>query len=204
MTSQPLRVNKVVLAMMFVGLATMFAWSFVYRAANPSLVARLDTHGSAGQSGPAGQADPSGPMGAMGGPVMKAVIDAMARLKQNPDDLEALRQGAEAFASAEMWERAGQLTDKALAKTPDDPEMNNLHGVVLFKMDHAAEAAKVFEHILGLDPDNFQAQYNLGVVYKEGLKDQAKAKVFFDAVIANPKADAETKDQARQEMAPGS
>lgn len=192
MTSKPLRVNKAVLAMMFVGLAAMFVWSFAYRAANPSLVASLDTRG---------QAAAPGPMDSMGGPVMKAVIDAMAKLKQNPDDLDALRQGAEAFASAEMWEKAGQLVERALVKAPDDPELNNIHGVVLFKLDRADEAAKVFERLLQLDPGNFQAQFNLGVVYKMALKDPAKAKAYFEAVIANPKADPETKDQARQEMA---
>ena len=197
MTSQPsMRMNKVVLAVMLLGLAAMFIWSFVYRTANPSLVASLDTRASQ-TSGP-------GPMDAMGGPLMKAVVDAMAKLKENPDDVNALRQGAEAFASAEMWERAGQLADKALAKATNDPELLNLSGVVLFRLERPAEAAKKFERLLELDPGNVHAQFNLGAVYKYGLKDSAKAKALFEAVIVSPKADSETKEQARQELAPGS
>jgi len=188
----PLRVNKTVLALMFTGLAAMFVWSFVYRAANPSTTASLDA--GAGRRG--GAMDAMG----MGGPAMQNVMDAMNKLKANPDDLAALRQAAEAFASVEMWERAGQLADKALVKAPDDPGLLNIRGVVLFKTDQGAEAAKIFERVLVLRPDDYMVQFNLGVVYKEALKDAAKAKGYFEAVLNNPKTDPETREQVRQEL----
>jgi len=178
---------------MFVGLVSMFVWSFVYRAVNPSTTARLDP--GAGQRG-----NPMDSMG-MGGPAMQSVIDAMNKLKASPDDVGALRQAAEAFASAEMWERAGQLADKGLAKAPDDPGLLNIQGVVLFKTGHGPEAVKAFERVLALRPDDYMVQYNLGVVYKEALKDEAKAKSYFEMVLANPKTDPETKTQVSQELA---
>ena len=197
-----MRMNKTVLVLMLVALAAMFVWSFVYRAANPSLVASLNTQSS--QTSGQGEQGGQGAMGSMGGPAMKAVVEAMAKIKENPEDVDALRHGAEAFASAEMWERAGQLVDRALVKAPDDPELLNLSGVVLFRLERPAEAAKKFERLLELDKGNVHAQFNLGAVYKYGLQDTAKAKALFEAVIANPKADPETKAQARDELAPGS
>jgi len=189
-----IKTNKVILALMFAGLAAMFVWSFVYRAANPSTTARLDAPASR---------DASNPMDTMmgQGPAMQNIMDAMTRLKANPDDVGALRQAAVAFASVEMWDRAGQLADKALAKAPDDPELLNIHGVVLFKTNHAPDAVKAFERVLALTPDDPQVQFNLGVVYKEALKDTSRAQSYFQAVLNNPKADPDIKEQVRQELA---
>jgi len=186
--------KKIVLILMFVGIAAMFVWSFVYRAANPSTTARVER-------APNPQASNSMDS-MMGGAAMKTIMDAMARLKASPDDVGALRQAAEAFAAVEMWERAGQLADKGLAKAPDDPALLNIHGVVLFKTDHGSEAAKAFERVLELTPGDPLVQFNLGVVYKEALKDEAKAKSYFEAVLNNPKTDPETKEQVRQELNP--
>ena len=193
MSNAPLHVNKTVVAIMFAGIAAMFVWSFVYRAANPSTMARVDT----------GRGQEENSMGAMGmgGAAMQNVMDAMAKLKANPEDLGALRQAAEAFASVEMWERAGQLVNKALTKAPDDPELLNIQGVVLFKTDHSADAVKAFERVLAVRPDDFMVQFNLAVVYKEAFKDETKSRSYFEAVLNNPKADPETKEQVRQELA---
>jgi len=197
----PVKTNKAVLAVTVAGLVAMFAWSFLYRAQNPSLTAALETRSGppAGEGGMGG----SGAMGAMGGPAMKAVVDAMAKLKDNPDDAEALHQAAEAFAAAELWDKAGQMAEKGLAKNPADRELLNLNGVIQFRLERPAEAAKTFEQLLKLDPANIHAQFNLGAVYKYGLQDEAKARPYFEAVAADPKADAETREQARQELSPG-
>jgi len=188
--------KKAVLVLMLAGIAAMFVWSFVYRAANPSTTARLDA--------PAAR-DASNPMDSLtmgGGPAMQNIMTAMNKLKENPDDVGALRQAAEAFAAVEMWERAGQLADKALAKAPDDPALLNIRGVVLFKTDHAPEAVEALERVLALTPDDPLVQFNLGVVYKEALKDEAKAQSYFEAVLKNPRTDPETREQVRQELNP--
>lgn len=187
----PMRVNKAVLVAMFVALVAMFAWSFIYRANNPSLVVAVQKGGAEGR----------GPMDSMGGPAMKAVVDAMAKLKKDPEDPAALKEAAEAFGAAELWDKSGQLAEKALSKLPNDTELLNLYGVVQFRQEHPAESAKTFERLLSLEPGNVHAQFNLGAVYKHGLNDQANAKKYFEMVIANPKADAETREQARQELA---
>jgi Tfp pilus assembly protein PilF len=180
-----------VLVMMFAAVAAMFAWSFMYRAENPSLIAAIETRGQA----------PAGMPGSMpGGGAMSAVMAAMAKLQANPEDIGAMEEAAEAFAEAEMWDKTLSILEKASAKAPDEVHILNLYGVTLFRLERPAEAAKKFERLLELDATNFHAQFNLGAVYKHGLQDAAKAKKYFEAVLANPKADPQTKEQARQEM----
>jgi tetratricopeptide (TPR) repeat protein len=195
-----MRASKAVLAVTLAGLLAMFAWSFLYRAQNPSLTAALDTRGA---QAPGGESGSMGGMGAMGGPAMKAVVEAMAKLKENPDDPEALHMAAEAFAEAEMWDKADQMAEKGLSKNPADKELLNLRGVILFRLERPAEALKAFEELLKLDPANVHAKFNLGAVYKFGLQDPDKARPYFEAVVADPKAESEIKEQARQELAGG-
>lgn len=180
--------NKAVLALMFLGLLGMFAWSFVYRAANPSLIAAVTSSQDSEHGGPG----EGGPMG--------AVMAAMQRLQANPEDVGAMEEAAEAFAAAEMWDKAIAVLEKAHAKDPNEPHILNLLGVTLFRLERPAESAAKFEMLLKLDPTNNHAQFNLGAVYKYGLNDMAKARQYFEAVIANPKTDPQTKEQAKQEM----
>ena len=182
------RPNKALLALMLLCLTGMLVWSFVYRAANPSLVASVESRGGA----PQGMAE--------GGP-MQAVMAAMSRLQANPDSVEAMEEAAEAFATAEMWDKALAILEKAEAKAPDEKHILNLHGVTLFRLERPADAARKFERLLALEPGNFHAQFNLAAVLKYGLEDMAKARPLFEAVIANPTADPQTKEQARQELA---
>lgn len=194
MTSMhPPQANKAVVAVMFLAIAAMFVWSFAYRAQNPSLVSSVESRGSA----PGGEGMP-------GGSAMNQVMEAMSRLQANPDDLGAMEEAAEAFATAEMWDKALAILEKASAKDPNEPHLLNLYGVTLFRLERPAEAAKKFERLLEVEPGNFHAQFNLGAVYKHGLEDAGKARAYFEAVVANPKADPQTKEQARKELSPGS
>lgn len=183
--------HKAVLGVMFLAIVAMFIWSFAYRAQNPSLLSSVESRGGA----PGGEGMP-------GGSAMNQVMTAMTRLQANPEDLGAMEEAAEAFAAAEMWDKALAILEKAAIKNPDEPHMLNLYGVTLFRLERPAEAAKKFERLLELEPGNFQAQFNLGAVYKHGLQDVAKATSYFEAVAANPKADMQTKEQARREMSP--
>jgi len=187
------RPNRAVILLMFAGLAAMFVWTFVYRANNPSMVAAMEQQG--GKFG-MGQGEENA--GAMG-----AVMQAMQRLKANPEDPAALKQAAEAFAMAEMWDKALPMLEKAQAAEPKDLDLLNLLGVAYFRMERPQDSAKQFAAMLQIVPDDFHAQYNLGAVYKHGLNDMGKAKTYFEAVIANPTADPQTKEQARQELAEG-
>ncbi|GFK94270.1 hypothetical protein NNJEOMEG_02112 [Fundidesulfovibrio magnetotacticus] len=182
------RPNKPLLGLMLLCLAGMFVWSFVYRAEHPALVASVEMRGG-------------DPHGGEGDP-MQAVMAAMSRLQANPEDVDAMEEAAGAFAAAEMWDKALAVLEKAAVKAPDEKHILNLHGVTLFRLERPAEAAKKFERLLALEPGNFQGQFNLAAVYKYGLEDMAKARPLFEAVLANPMADMQTKRQAQQELTP--
>lgn len=49
----------------------------------------------------------------------------------------------------------------------DDPKMLNQIGTLYFKCDSKLEAERLFEKVLELDPNNVDACYNLGLIYRE-------------------------------------
>lgn len=176
--------------MMAVAVLGMFAWSFTYRAGHPSMVVSMDrTPASSAQQ-------------AMGGDTqaMNKVMAAMSRLQKNPEDVHAMLEAAEAFMDAKLWDKSISLVERALSRAPGDLDVLNHYGVALFSADRPADAAKQFEAMLAKAPDDFRAQYNLAAVLKHGLNDPAKAEKYFKAVIANPKTDPKTLEQARREL----
>jgi len=181
------RPGRLYLAVMILGLLAMFAWSFVYRAKNPALTAPLDQPSQTAS----GMAMPEG---------MNEIMEAMGRLKKEPDSVEAMVGAAEAFMNIKMWPKATMLLDKAAAKAPDNPDVFMHMGVALYNQDRLPEAVTAFERVVAIDPQNFLAQYDLGTIYLHGLNDPAKAKPYFQAVVDNPASDEKTKDQARQAL----
>lgn len=192
--------RSLVLGLMALGLAGIFVWSFVYRAEHPSLVVPLEAPGSMGQPGQGGQ---SAPQGMPGGAAMEDIMAAMTALKQNPDDPHAIMAAVEAFMAGEMWDKAALLLEKAEAKAPGDLEVLNASGVTLFRLGKPAEAVIKFERMLEIDPADYRAQFNLGVVFKHGLNDPAKAKAYFQKAVDNPRADPKTREEAAEELSAG-
>ncbi len=188
--------RTLVLGLVTLGLLGMFAWSLAYRAQNPSLTVPLQRQ--AMEQGAQGM-----PASMQGGEAMNTIMAAMNALKQNPDDLHAMVDAIEALMAGELWDKAASLLEKASAKAPDDPILLNYSGVVLFRMEQPAEAAKKFERMLELDSGNYRAQYNLAVALKHGLNDPAKAAVYYQKVLDNPKTDPDIRQQAKEELSPG-
>ena len=189
--------RTLVIGLVTLGLAGMFAWSMAYRAQNPSLTVPLQRQASMEQ-GAQGM-----PAAMQGGEAMNTIMAAMNALKQNPDDLHAMVDAIEALMAGELWDKAASLLEKASAKAPDDPIVLNYSGVVLVRMEKPAEAVQKFERMLELDANNYRAQYNLAVALKHGLSDPAKAAVYYQKVLDNPNTDPEIRQQAKEELAPG-
>jgi tetratricopeptide (TPR) repeat protein len=64
---------------------------------------------------------------------------------------------------------------KTLAQYPNDRVVRNNFGRILFLQRHYADAAKEFDQVLAIDPEDLQAHYNLMLCYT-GLGQPALAK----------------------------
>ena len=174
-----------VLVLVGIGFLAMFASSFIYRFENPSLIMRTG-HGG-------GAAMPA---------EMEGLMQLMRQLQENPDDLNLQLRAAEQFMMMGAYERAEAFLKKAEAVAPNDPAVLNDYGIVLYNLDRPEAAKARFEKILAADPDNHRAHYNLGLLYKYAFKDMENARTHFQAVLESDEADADSRKNAREEMAP--
>lgn len=178
--------GKLVLAFMAFGLVIIFASSFLYRLERPSLVMRQKTTPEAMEQ-------------AVNSP-MREVLAMMQKLQENPDDPGLQLAMAERFAAMGAYDKAKTFLDKVLKTRPDDTEVQNTLGVVLYNLQDAAGAKDAFEKALSVDPNNYQARCNLGLLYKHALNAPDKAAEAFRAVLASPGADAQTRQVAQKEL----
>lgn len=182
--------GRMVLAFLAFCLVVIFAASFVYRLERPS----LEVHQ---KKGPAGM--PQGMDNAMNGP-MREVMELMQKLQENPDDPGLQMAMAERFLAMGSYDRAKAFLDKLVKVRPDDPDVLNALGVVLYNQKDPEGAKAAFEAILAKDPEDYRARFNLGLLYKYALGQPEKAKEALSAVIASPKTDPETRKTAQTEL----
>ncbi len=182
----PNQAGRMVLGFVAFALVVMFVASFVYRLERPSLEVRQERQGGMG-----GQA--------MSGP-MKEIMELMQKLQQNPDDPALQLAMAERFMSMGAYERAKVFLDKLAKSRPDDPEVQNALGVTLYNLKDLDGAKAAFEGMLARDPNNYQARFNLGLLYKYALNQPEKAAEAFKAVMANPRTDPKTREAVVKEL----
>ena len=86
-------------------------------------------------------------------------------LKVNPNSIGALAQLAEIRRDQNQLGEAMRLFGEALAIDDSQPFLYLGYGDVLQRAGRFKEAEKAFKSVLELEPDSFQARYNLGVTY---------------------------------------
>lgn len=165
-----------------------------YRVENPSIVQHEKP-----QEMPGGMGQ-SGDMGQMGGD-MSGIASMMQKLKDNPDDVEVMRALGMSFMEMRAWDKSMSFWDMLLAKNPSDVMALNQKGFCLFELEKHAEAAELFERMLGIEPNNFHAHFNLGIIYKHYLQQPDKAVGHFQAVVDAAPDDPELVDSAKRELA---
>ena len=69
------------------------------------------------------------------------------------------------YINKEEYAQASALLDKAIAVNDDDAELHNLKGLVVEQQDGIDAAFTHFKSSVELDPDNAQAQFNMGRYY---------------------------------------
>lgn len=178
--------GKIVLAFAAFGLLVIFASSFFYRLEHPSLAVRQARR-------------PSGMEQALNGP-MREVLALMEKLQENPDDPALQQAMAERFMAMGAFDRAKIFLDKVVKVRPDDPDVQNDLGVVLYNLQDLQGAKAAFERILAKNPADYRARFNMGLLYKYALHEPEKARQALQTVIDAPATDAKTREQARREL----
>ena len=174
--------RKTVLVLMVLGLAVIFVSSFVYRAKNPSLTIQ------------------NAPRGGMSGDPMNGIMDLMARMKEDPNDMHVLVTLGEQFMRIQSWDKALALLQRALVVEPSNIGVIQRLGMCLINMGKYTEAAGHYEMVLALDEKNAQAHYNLGILYKRFLKDKDKAGKHFQAVLDQKDVPADLRKMVQAEI----
>lgn len=169
-------------------LGALLFTAVVYRVDNPSIVQHEEQREMPG----------GGSMEKMGD--MAGVSALMQRLQSSPDDIEAMRSLGMSFMEMQAWERALAFWDMVLERHADDVMALNQKGFCLFELEQYAEAAVLFERMLGIEKDNFHAHYNLGVIYKYYLEQPEKAASHFQAVVDGAPEDPALLSNARREL----
>ena len=189
-----------VAACVLLGLAGML---FVAFTSDLSLVKETRSRGNIGAMSEASAPEkPSGPSEA-DLPADKEQADElmnlMGKLKESPNDADALRKTGEIFVAARDWKRAEVFLGRAVLSRPGDTRPRYLLGVCLYQQNKFDEAAKTFEEVLVIREDP-SAMYNLAVIYKYHMGKKTEAEALLRKIVASPKADADTVAKARAEL----
>ncbi len=178
---------NLVLALVFLGLIAMFAGSFIYRLSHPDLAVNLHSKEAGGQG-----------MGQAGG--MSDLVELMAKVQQDPNDIDAIMTIAGQFLTMGAFDRAKSFMDKAAQLQPDNPDVLNILGVYAFRMKDNDTAKSRFEHMRAVAPHDYRAFYNLGILYEYGYNDRAKAHEAFEKALEQENIPQDTADRIAKEL----
>lgn len=177
---QPMR--KVTIALVGLGVLAIFLTSFAMGVAVPT---------------PKGNAAAN----AEDTEMMSSVSPLMAKLKDNPNDKDALLQLAHLFNRTEDWQKAEPFWSKLVALDPANIGVRYHHGFALAQLNRFPEAVAEYEAILKAAPEEFTAHYYLGMINKHGLKKPGVAKKHFEKALALKPEDKELLAELEKELA---
>jgi len=201
----------------------MFVTSFIYRMNHPNLFVQVQQ-----QSGPQQPADhdhdgdgvqddgpnegkltsevmnqgttPPPGMGQNMGGGMAKVKEFMARVDENPNDVEALVNLGNSFLMMRAWDRAIEPLEKANELKPGDTNVLKAIGIAYFKKEDFVKASAAYDEILEIDPNDTLALFNLGVIFKYYFEKPDASRTYFKKVLTLEKNDAELIKMAKQEL----
>ncbi|MDR2893230.1 MAG: tetratricopeptide repeat protein [Deltaproteobacteria bacterium] len=118
---------------------------------------------------------------------MAEIPALMEKLNANPKDTVTLKELAEAFSRANDWDNAALFWGKLIEISPQDIVALEHRGTALMHSNRYHEAIADYEKVLLLYPGEIHALFNLGLIYKYGHQDDAKARSYFQqALDTNP------------------
>lgn len=190
-TLKPSPARKLVLWTMAGLLVIIFLSSVVFRLDNPSIRVQ-NRQAQQTQMPPQGMMGQNGDMGAIG--------QLMQKMRDNPDDAEVLTELGHRLMMMGDSANAEIFLARALAQNPTNSTLIHMMGVNLHQMERYEESAEQFDLLLAIDPNNANAHYNLGMLYKHYLNRAAEAPAHFQAVLDAPDVNPDLAERARKEL----
>lgn len=175
-------IRKMIIAMVGLGVLAIFLTAFVAGVDVPAAKGRAASNSEDSE-------------------MMSSVAPLMAKLKDNPNDKEAVSKLAHIFTKADNWEKATPFWGKLVALEPENIGARYHYGFALAHLNRFAEAVEQYEAILKADPKDSAAHYYLGMINKHGLKKPDVAKKHFQLALGLKPDDKELLAEIEKELA---
>ncbi len=126
-----------------------------------------------------------------------AGLDALTSLQSNPNDANALLTVANLYgtyyanvvvsdpATATTYAKSGvQYYKRYLAIVSDDQDARASLGLLEFYTGDTDAALSDLQAVISANPDHVRANYDLGIVYLQGVQDSATARTYFEKALS--------------------
>jgi cytochrome c-type biogenesis protein CcmH/NrfG len=113
-------------------------------------------------------------------------------LKQEPDNLDALRGIGDIDYDKQHYDEAIAAYEHYLKKKPDDPEVRTDLGTMYLYTGNADQAVVQYKKAISAKPGFFQAYYNMGIAYAQENKPDDAAATLKQAIALAPDDTART------------
>lgn len=117
---------------------------------------------------------PVNPLNATGN-VETAAAPLKAALRTDPNNFDVLVELGNLYFDHQVFPPAIEYYRRALEQHPKDPNVRTDLGTAYWYSGSPEKAIAEYKQSLAVDPGHSQTLFNMGVVYRDGLKDPADA-----------------------------
>lgn len=106
-----------------------------------------------------------------------------AELKSDPKNEALLIQLGNLYSDHRAYPKAIEYYNRALQLNPRNVNVRTDLGTAYWYAGSPQKAVAAYKKALSIDPSHIQTLFNLGVVYKDGLKDYARAIAVWEKIL---------------------
>lgn len=117
------------------------------------------------------------------GQMQNMITRLMIKLKENPNDIEALKGLGFIFTEMRAWDKASVFLEKAINLMPNDRDIIVKLATCYLFLEKYNEGANLLEKLIQMEPENYMAKFNLAYLYGFILNNKQRAKDLFDELI---------------------
>jgi cytochrome c-type biogenesis protein CcmH/NrfG len=126
----------------------------------------------------------------------------LAQLKNDPNNVEVLKQVAQVYESTHQFKDAADYYRKALAVNPKDVATRTEMASCLYYNGDVDGALAQLQQALAVDPDDANSLFDLGMIRWKGKNDAAGALQAWNHLLkSNPKLEADKKSLVEKVIA---